>query len=367
MLYYGGLGDDLKSIEKLKSMELSAYGIDQAEETTEEFFFMLNSRLRLKLEGIQYKAWLTANPTPNWVRTRFVESKIEDHIFIPALPSDNPHLPSSYILDLRKVLPAELCSSWIEGSWDAIREENNLFSYAEIRMAMERKEEDVGGLCVGCDPARYGHDETVIVLKQGNALTFEKIMIKKDTMTTAGEIVRITRGDRTMPLKIDSIGVGAGIADRLLEQDYNVREIIASAKPDQDKIYKNKRAEDYFSFKNILPKLRIPDDEKLMAQMLAIRYRVFSDGLLLIESKAELKRRGQASPDRLDALVIACSGEGGQEIPDQPSWIYHHGMEDVQEFEPEDDESWIISSDVKREPYDVVRENLSRIERKKRA
>lgn len=46
-IYYGGLGDDLKAIEELKSMELSAYGVDQAEETTENFFHMLNSRLRL--------------------------------------------------------------------------------------------------------------------------------------------------------------------------------------------------------------------------------------------------------------------------------------------------------------------------------
>lgn len=325
MLFYGGLGDDIKAIEKLKSMELSAYAIDQAEESEEQFFFMLNSRLRLKLKNIQYKAWLTANPTSNWVRTRFVESSLEDHVFIPALPGDNPHLPSTYVADLLKVLPVEIAEAWLGGSWDSIQEENNLFSYNDIRAAMERSGDDGGPVCIGCDVARFGHDETVIAMKRGNVLTFEKIMARKDTMTTTGEIIKTARGDKNIPLKIDSIGVGAGVADRLAEQKYNMREIVASAKATQNTVYKNKRAEDYFSFKNLLPTLRIPDDEKLAAQMMAIRYRIFSDGLLLIESKAELKRRGQSSPDRLDALVIVCSGEGGEELVPDKSWTVFTG------------------------------------------
>jgi len=319
-LYYGGLGDDLKAIEKLKSMELSAYAIDQAEETTEDFFFMLNSRLRLKLKNIQYNAWLTANPTSNWVRTRFVESKLDDHLFIAALPGDNPYLPSSYIPDLIKVLPEPIAASWIFGNWDAITEENNLFSYSEIRAAMDRKADDSGSACIGADIARFGHDETVISMKRGNILTFEKILSKKDTMTTSGEIIRTARSDKSIPIKVDSIGVGGGVFDRIQEQGYNAREIIASARAEQHTMYKNKKAEDYFSFKNLLPKLQIPDDPKLLAQMLAIRYRVFSDGLLLIESKAELKRRGQTSPDRLESLIICCSGEGGEEIAPDPAW-----------------------------------------------
>ncbi len=325
MLFYGGLGDDIKAIEKLKSMELSAYAIDQAEESNEQFFFMLNSRLRLKLKNIQYKAWMTANPTSNWVRTRFVESALEDHVFVPALPGDNPHLPSTYVADLYKVLPAEIADMWLNGTWDSIQEENNLFSYSDIRAAMERSASDSGPVCIGCDVARFGHDETVIAMKRGNVLTFERIMSRKDTMTTTGEIIKTARGDKTIPLKIDSIGVGGGVADRLAEQKFNMREIIASAKASQNTIYKNKRAEDYFSFKNLLPTLRIPDDEKLAAQMMAIRYRIFSDGLLLIESKQELKRRGQTSPDRLDALIICCSGEGGEELVPDKSWTVYAG------------------------------------------
>jgi len=305
-LYYGGLGDSFADIQKLKSMELSAVGIDQAEETTEDFFFMLSSRIRLK--DFPHKFWLTANPSPNWIKMRFLESDLEDHKFIPALPSDNPFLESDYIEKLRKILPEELISAWIQGNWDAIAEENAVFNYQDIIAAMKRETiEDIDSECLGVDPARFGRDETVIARKRGNELFFERIMSKKSTMETTGVVIQVA-GNSNIEIKLDSIGIGAGIADRLIEQDYNLIEVVGSASPENKKLYKNLRAENYFNFKNMLPKLKIPEDDKLLAQMMAVRYRIFSDGLLLIESKDEMKRRGIGSPDRLDALVIACSG-----------------------------------------------------------
>jgi len=313
-LIYGGLGDDIRAIERLKSMELSAYGIDQAEETTESHFHMLNSRLRLKIRGVRHlkrKAWLTANPSSNWVRSRFVDKQIRHHAFIPSLPKDNPFLPSDYEEKLRETLPGELVSAWIEGNWDVIASENALFDFKMVQDAMTRCVDEMAeGCCIGCDPARFGHDETVISLLNGNELTFEKIVSKKDTMETAGLCIQVARGSKTLPIKIDAIGIGAGVVDRLKEQEYKIIEVVGSERPIQENVYKNKRAENYFNFRAMLPSLKIPDDDKLRSQMLSIRYRTFSDGLLMIESKDELKRRGLPSPDRLDALVISTSGEG---------------------------------------------------------
>ena len=41
LIFYGGLGDDLRAIDRLKSMELGWFAIDQAEETSESHFFLL--------------------------------------------------------------------------------------------------------------------------------------------------------------------------------------------------------------------------------------------------------------------------------------------------------------------------------------
>jgi phage terminase large subunit len=308
-LYYGGLGDDLRKIEKLKSMELSAYGIDQCEEVSESFFFMLNSRLRLNIPGIRYKAWMTANPSSSWVRSRFIEKALEDHRFIPALPNENPYLPAGYEEELRKVLPEELLRAWVLGDWNVIADEHSVFDYNGVLEAMKRDASRSGPECYGVDVARFGGDETVIVKKAGNRITFEDVFVQRDLMETVARTVRVVRSDRAVPIKIDSVGTGAGVYDRLKEQGYNAIEVIGSASPKKKNQFRNKRAENYWKLRELLPDLSLPGDEKLKSQMAAIRYRILSDGLILIESKEELKRRALASPDRLDAVALAVSDE----------------------------------------------------------
>ena len=313
-IYYGGLGDDIRAIEKLKSLELSFYGIDQCEETTEDFFFMLNSRLRLKIPGIKYKGWLTANPTSNWVRSRFVEAVLEGHEFVQALPVDNPHLPSGYISDLRKMLPEELVRIWVEGDWSAISGEASIFNYSDIldAMKLELSVPQDARECLSCDPARFGNDSSVIMRKRGPLVTIEDVFTKSPTTETAGRIARLAGGDKGLPIKIDSIGIGAGVADILKEQGFNVEEVIASAKAVEGTRFKNLRAEILFNVADLISKkeLSLPNDERLKAEMIAARYRIFSDGLIIAEGKDEMRRRGLGSPDRLDALAILCAGEG---------------------------------------------------------
>lgn len=322
-LYYTGLGDDINSIQKLKSMELSMYAIDQAEETTEQFFHMLNSRLRLSIPNIKYKAFLTCNPTSGWIRDRWIDTSREDHAFIAALPSENPHLPSDYEENLRKILPEELVAAWVEGNWDLIASDNAVFKYSEIQNAMNRTASMEGDEVIGCDPARYGADESIIARKRGNCVTFEDIFSKKSTMETTGRIIRACGDNREMEIRIDSIGIGAGIADRLKEEGFSVTEVVASERATNEKRFKNRRAEIFWNLRDLLPTLSIPTDEKLRAQMTSLRYRIFSSGQILIESKDEIRRRGLTSPDRLDAVAIVCSGEGkgGDYILDPPLWI----------------------------------------------
>jgi phage terminase large subunit len=309
-IFLVGLGDDQRALQKLLSMEISLWAIDQAEEVSERFFHLLNSRLRLKVPGLdKYRGIMTANPSPGWLRTRFVESVLPDHKFVQALPADNPFLPSDYLESLRRTLPPELIEAWVEGRWDAIASENAIFNYEEIQGAIKRSVERGGPLCYSVDPARFGGDETVIAKKAGNRITFEKILSKKDTMATSGEIVRAVGDDHAVPIKVDSIGIGAGVCDRLRELGYHVVEIVGSQAAKKYKTYRNRRAENYFRLKELLPELSLPNDPKLVAEMMSIRYRVLSDGLVLIESKEEIKKRGLASPDRLDAVVMACAGE----------------------------------------------------------
>lgn len=119
-ILYGGLGGE-EDLEKIKSTEFGWVGIDEATETYEEMFQLLDSRLRWKLPGGGYprfRIFLASNPEPGWVKERFIDRLPEDHAFIPALPRDNPHLPPGYDKGLRKNFPDEWVKRYLDGSWD---------------------------------------------------------------------------------------------------------------------------------------------------------------------------------------------------------------------------------------------------------
>lgn len=138
-IWYTGLGDDTRGLASKMGMTLGWFGIDQVEETAEVHYNNLMGRLSLNIPGIRYKALLTANPMPGWVKMRFIESHPDDFIYIPSLPRDNPYLPKGYEDELRKIYPEELVKSWLEGNWDVMEGGNFLFRYSDLRKAVNRE------------------------------------------------------------------------------------------------------------------------------------------------------------------------------------------------------------------------------------
>ena len=55
------------------------------------------------------------------------------------------------------------------------------------------------------------------------------------------------------------------------------------------------------------PKLgiSIPNDKRLIHQLSARKYDYRSDGRIKIEAKSDMRKRGEKSPDRADALAMA--------------------------------------------------------------
>jgi len=308
IIYYGGLGDDQNAIDRLKSMNLGWFAIDQAEETSEAHFFLLASRLRLGVPKIRYKGLLTANPAPGWVKHRFIEQKLEDHVFIQALPKDNPYLPVDYESNLRKLYPEELVRQLLEGDWDALEAGNYLFKYKDIKDAIEReiKDEDKTKV-MGVDIARFGDDSSVACVREGQKTIWLETWAKADLMTTTGKIINLMQRFSPDAVNIDVIGIGAGVVDRLKEQKFRDNGVnVGEAASDKLK-YANIRAEAYWQLADRFQKgeISIPDDLELIAQTSSIKYKYDSHGRLLIESKEELKKRGLKSPDKTDALMLA--------------------------------------------------------------
>jgi len=289
-------------------MNLGWFAIDQAEETSENHFFLLASRLRLVLPGIKRRGLMTANPAPGWVKHRFIEQKLPDHVFIKSLPKDNPFLPSDYEEKLRELYPEELIKQLLEGDWDALEAGNFLFKYKDIKNAIEREIKDEDKLKVlGVDPARFGDDSSVACIREGKSVIWLEQWAKTDLMSTTGKVVNLIQRFSPDAVNIDVIGIGAGVVDRLKEQKFRVNGVNVGESASDKLKYANIRAEAYWQLADRFQKgeISIPDDLELLAQTSSIKYKFDSHGRLQIESKEEMKKRGLKSPDKTDALVLA--------------------------------------------------------------
>lgn len=310
-IMYGGLGDDESAIERLKSLNLGWFGIDQAEETTESHFFMLAARLRLGLPNIRYKGLLTANPEPGWVRARWIENANPEHVFIPALPSDNPYLPKDYESQLRTLYgnnPA-LISALLEGNWDVQTSGDFLMPYSLIRAAVARQVPDSGVCAFGVDVARFGDDESVVVVRRGLKVARIEAWSKQDTVWTAGKVAEMARAENPAVIYVDEIGIGAGVVDPLRANHYNVVGVNSSSAATRPEAYANRRAELYCQLADHFNEgsIAIPDYPQLSSQLSALKYKYDLHHRKLIESKDEIKKRSGRSPDYADALMLAYS------------------------------------------------------------
>lgn len=169
---------------------------------------------------------------------------------------------------------------------------------------------------VSCDPARFGDDETVIALRQGNHVRILEVRQGQDTMETVGALLIAARdavSDKygKPAIVVDEIGIGGGIIDRLKEvAEFRVVAYNASASPAEANTgvggYPNARSELWFEFANDwLPELDLDTDEDLLSDLCAPEYKIDSQGRLVVEPKEETKKRLGRSPDRADAVMMA--------------------------------------------------------------
>jgi hypothetical protein len=116
---------NLDDPSKYQSAEYAAIGIDEVTKNPERAFHILRGSLRWP--GIDdVRMLFTANPDSGWVRDYFISRRFPDElqdeagqfVFVPALPTDNPHLPPSY-WKMLQTLPDALREAWLDGNWFA--------------------------------------------------------------------------------------------------------------------------------------------------------------------------------------------------------------------------------------------------------
>lgn len=169
---------------------------------------------------------------------------------------------------------------------------------------------------MGVDISRFGDDESVICFRQGrDASSYPWQYIRGlDTMQLAARIVDAAQLFKPDAIFVDGGGVGGGVIDRLRMLRQPVIEVQFGAGADRSidtaqgaVRYANKRAEMWGRMKEWLVGGSIPDDPDLAEQLTGTQYGyIFREGkdVILLEKKADMKKRGLSSPDRADALCL---------------------------------------------------------------
>ncbi len=111
----GGIADIKKAQQKLKSLNLGAYFIDQLEEVEYEVFEVLNSRLR-RNEVPFRQGNMDCNPANFWAYDKFVANPVPGHSLYKSSMIQNPNLPWDYI---RKQLGMDdaYVRRFVKGEW----------------------------------------------------------------------------------------------------------------------------------------------------------------------------------------------------------------------------------------------------------
>lgn len=165
------------------------------------------------------------------------------------------------------------------------------------------------------DVARQGNDSSVLCKRQGPVIHPLTVWNNLDLMQLSGavkaEYDAISSSKKPVEIIVDSVGLGAGVLDRLRELGLPARGLNVSERSMQKETYINLRAELWFRCKAWLEGMdvKIPHDDRLWAELAAPRYHFTSSGKIQVESKEAMKKRGINSPDRADAVCLSLANE----------------------------------------------------------
>lgn len=188
-----------------------------------------------------------------------------------------------------------------------------------VMKARKCKVESKANLVIGVDPARKGGDRTAIIRRRGRKAYNLETHYNIDLMNLAGIVRRIIDKEQPKRVFIDSIGIGAGVVDRLHELGYQdiVIAVNVATRAEENNRYKNCRAECWDRMREWFIQesdVEIPDSDELQTDLTVLGYKHDSSDKLVIESKIEAKERGALSPDTADCLMLTFYG--GEYIQD---------------------------------------------------
>jgi phage terminase large subunit len=305
---------DMKAAGQLKGLEGFDRAIcDEANAIMEDSWSMLVPTLA-RNEG--FRLFILYNPETEYdpCTVRFWNADRDDVLRIEMLPgkADNPWWNDGLQKDMEtlyRINPDE--AEHVYGGQPRKQGHDCVHSRVEVRAAMNRSIEAVGGLEVGIDPAWMGNDETTIYRRRGLVCSDKdwRSFIGQDPVKTAK--IAWEMGDRRPDTSFKVDGSPSGWATMIELKRLGaskVYQVNFGGVPNDKTKYTTIADEMWFTFP--VDQAQIPNDNELLIELTGRKYGYTNDSRTKIEAKDEYKKRFGRSPDRADGLLL-CFYRGG--------------------------------------------------------
>lgn len=196
---------------------------------------------------------------------------------------------------------------------------DTLIKPEDIAKAIDREIDPIPEtpVVLGVDIARFGNDSSVVYSCIGGKVRFVDSWDDATTVASAQRIHRIAQELGAVEVRIDAVGIGGGVVDVLVSEErfadanYLLIPMDSATRSPDRRQWHNARAWWWDSFRSGL-RMDLydldPSDERLHDELMSVEYKFNPiSGGLVIESKDDMRKRGQKSPDFADAAVYAAA------------------------------------------------------------
>ena len=170
-------------------------------------------------------------------------------------------------------------------------------------------------IVAGLDVARGGEDYVYVILRRGNdAISFPVYRVPgtevADSTVLIAKVAALFSRHNIDHMFVDATGIGGPIGDRLRQLGYPVTDVHFGGSADNKELYADKTSEMGFRCREWMMKGgAIPDSPILKKDLCDRGYTINDKGLLKLESKREMKKRLNRSPDWGDALFLTFASD----------------------------------------------------------
>lgn len=221
---------------------------------------------------------------------------------ITATTFDNTFLSSESIELMKESLTVEMQQQELYGQLLDMQIENAIIDIDKVNTVPNGSDEQY--YC-GIDFARYGSDNTCIVIRNGYSIVEMNKMNNADTDEIVNTYLTLCKKYNPIMTAIDSTGgYDIGFYDRLKHTNKEIQEVNFGSASD-DGICANKRSFIYFNLASALENGFAIDDIEMRQALRYTTWSLTANGKRILTPKDNIKRIIGHSPDSLDALALS--------------------------------------------------------------